>query len=108
MIDRLLTPKAAAALLAISTRQLRDLTIDGQIPFVDVGRGTKRPSRRYDPADIEAFKAARKTRAAPRIASVSGLCRRPFGVGGHDLETIRRKLVKGEPLVGNRNWRPPA
>lgn len=57
----LLTPKQAAVELGVSTAQLTRLTIDGELPSINIGRGVKRPSRRYDPADIEAFKAVRRT-----------------------------------------------
>jgi len=60
----LLTPELAAEELGISSRQLRELTYEGAIPFINVGRGD-RPSRRYDMADIEAFKAERKTTLCP-------------------------------------------
>ncbi|MAN77832.1 MAG: DNA-binding protein [Rhizobiales bacterium] len=55
----LLTPAQVRAELGISDRQLRDLTEDGAIPFINIGRG-KRRAARYDPDDIEAFKAERK------------------------------------------------
>jgi excisionase family DNA binding protein len=55
----LLTPEQAASELGISDRQLRDLSSDGAIPFINVGRGN-RPARRYEPSDIEAFKAERR------------------------------------------------
>ncbi|ASR12116.1 hypothetical protein CHY08_34215 (plasmid) [Rhizobium leguminosarum bv. viciae] len=80
MLMPLLTPERAAEELGISGRQLRDLTADGKIPFIDVGRGG-RPARRYDPTDIEAFKAERRTISCPsssapaprRTATTSGL-----------------------------------
>jgi hypothetical protein len=56
----LLTPRQAAAELAISTRQLRDLSLDGDITFINVGRGD-RPARRYEMSDLEVFKAERRT-----------------------------------------------
>nr|DAF66318.1 MAG TPA: helix-turn-helix domain protein [Caudoviricetes sp.] len=56
----LLTMKQAAEALAISVRHLINLSEDGEIPFVNVGRGTRK-IRRYDPVDIEAFKNQRKT-----------------------------------------------
>lgn len=56
----LLTMKQAAEALAISVRHLINLSEDGAIPYVNVGRGTRK-IRRYDPADIEAFKNQRKT-----------------------------------------------
>ncbi|GHC79649.1 hypothetical protein GCM10010136_32390 [Limoniibacter endophyticus] len=55
----LLTPDQAAEALSISTRHLLHLTDDGALPFINIGRGA-RTIRRYEPADIEAFKNLRK------------------------------------------------
>ncbi|MPR61293.1 helix-turn-helix domain-containing protein [Ochrobactrum intermedium] len=55
----LLTPEQAAEALSISHRQLIYLTDDGELPFINIGRGARK-IRRYDPADIEAFKNQRK------------------------------------------------
>lgn len=63
----LMTPEEAAAALGISGRQLRDLTADGAIPYIDIGRG-KREARRYEPSDIEAFKSERRKTACPSIS----------------------------------------
>jgi len=57
----LLTPEQAASELAISTRQLRDLTVSGEIRYINIGNGSVRETRRYDPADIEDFKNRRKS-----------------------------------------------
>lgn len=46
----LLTPKAAAATLAISARKLWSLTASGDMPCVRIGR-----SVRYDAADLAEF-----------------------------------------------------
>ena len=46
-IPPLLTPKEAAAALAVSERTLWQLKTDGEIPHVSIGR-----SVRYDPADL--------------------------------------------------------
>ncbi|NVP54494.1 helix-turn-helix domain-containing protein [Rhizobium sp. DBTS2] len=51
----LLTPQVAAERLGISTRQLRDLTDEGQLRWINIGLGRKRPTRRYTEADLEAF-----------------------------------------------------
>ncbi|TFF20782.1 DNA-binding protein [Jiella endophytica] len=59
----LLKPSEAARRLAICEDHLRELTNDGLIPYVNVGRGRKREHRRYDPADVEAYKEARKCRS---------------------------------------------
>ncbi len=69
----LLTPESAASRLGISTRQLRDLTADGQLRWINIGLGKKRPTRRYTPADLEAFieeraakcRSIRKTEETP-------------------------------------------
>ncbi|MBA8843981.1 hypothetical protein FHW02_002033 [Ochrobactrum sp. RH1CCR137] len=57
----LLTPEQAASELAISTRQLRDLTVSGEIRYINIGNGSARETRRYEPADIEDFKNRRRS-----------------------------------------------
>ncbi|MCB5203263.1 helix-turn-helix domain-containing protein [Neorhizobium sp. T786] len=52
----LLTPAEAAGQLRISERQLRDLTDDGLLRWINVGRGKKRAARRYAQQDIDEFK----------------------------------------------------
>ena len=54
-IPSLLTPKAAAAALAISPRKLWALTASGDVPCVRIGR-----SVRYDSVDLAAFIGAAK------------------------------------------------
>jgi len=66
----LLTPEQAAEALSISVRHLLYLTKDGEIPFVNVGRGL-RMIRRYDQADIQAFIESRKGTETPREATAS-------------------------------------
>jgi hypothetical protein len=59
----LLTPRAAAAFLAVSIDTLNAIVARGDLPFVEVGAGDKRPRRRFDPADIEAYVGERKCRS---------------------------------------------
>lgn len=59
----LLTPDQAASELGISDTQLRALTKAGAIRYVNIGLGTKRETRRYDPEDLAAFREARKCRS---------------------------------------------
>jgi excisionase family DNA binding protein len=68
---QLLTPAEAAKLLAISDRQLRELSAHGDIPFVNIGLGLKRETRRYRPDDIKAFIEARTKTAFPQPVSVT-------------------------------------
>lgn len=76
---RLLTPAQVAEELCISDRQLRKLTAKGDMPFIDIGTG-KRSAPRFDPSDVQAFKAERRRLLSPsskgparkRTASTSG------------------------------------
>ena len=90
----LLTPKQAAGLLTISERQLRDLTDDGAIGFVNIGLGSKRPTRRYEPAEIERFIGDRRTVKAPaalyRPSRASGARLAPQGANA--LEELQALL----------------
>jgi hypothetical protein len=63
----LLTPDEAAKELGISGKQLRELSAHGDLPFINVGLGA-RPARRYEPSDIEAFKAERRTISCPSLS----------------------------------------
>ena len=56
-LPKLLKPKEAAAVLAISERTLWTLTDDGVIPSVRIGR-----SVRYDVADLRRWIGQQKTR----------------------------------------------
>lgn len=55
----LVTAKEAAVLLAISERTLWQLTSDGDVPAIRLGR-----SVRYDLADLRAFIAAKRSGGA--------------------------------------------
>lgn len=77
--DKLLYPEEAAAILAITTKQLKLLTDEGLLRWINVGLGKKRPARRYQLVDIEEFKAerARKCQSTKRTVerhtpSISG------------------------------------
>ncbi|WP_187969229.1 helix-turn-helix domain-containing protein [Aquibium microcysteis] len=59
----LLSPAEAAERLGISDRQLRALTVSGAIPYINIGLGTKREARRYDPADVKQFVESRRRQA---------------------------------------------
>ena len=69
-MQQLLTPQQAAKLLAISVKQLRDLSHEGLISFVNIGLGTKRPTRRYLPQDIDDFINRRHVRNSPAVGTV--------------------------------------
>ncbi len=60
----LLTCRQAAELLSISERTLWQLTKDGKIPVVKVGR-----SVRYDPADLRAWIAGAKSPMPQKLSA---------------------------------------
>ncbi|WP_152104144.1 MULTISPECIES: helix-turn-helix domain-containing protein [Bradyrhizobium] len=59
---RLLTGKEAAARLGITVDQLAALVHDGEISFINMGRGSKRPRRRYTEADLDDLIERRRRR----------------------------------------------
>jgi excisionase family DNA binding protein len=68
-LDRLLTVEEAAERLGTSTRFVRRLIAERRIAYVKVGRHV-----RLDPADVEAFIAARRVEVRP--SSVAAFPRR--------------------------------
>ncbi|MXN51851.1 helix-turn-helix domain-containing protein [Shinella sp. AETb1-6] len=87
----LLTPESAASRLGISTRQLRDLTDHGQLRWINIGLGKKRPTRRYTPADLEAFieERAEKCRSTRRTEETHIPTTSRYGVV--DFQAIREQ-----------------
>lgn len=67
----LLDANHAAARLNITTEQLLAHVGDGAIRYINIGRGTKRPRYRFDPADLDAFKESRSTLEQPTCPSLS-------------------------------------
>src|SRR5699024_321541 len=103
MSKPLLTPKQARDQLGISDAQLRALTDEGRIPFINVGLGEKRASRRYDPADLAAFVDARRE---TKCRSISAPAPAPSpmisNLGAVDLAEIRARR-RSEKLKNSRN-----
>lgn len=63
-MSRLLSPKEAAEYLGISGDTLAAARIAGEVPYVNIGRGDRRETPRYDPDDLDAWKVSRKKVAA--------------------------------------------
>lgn len=61
MSEALLTTAEVAKQLRISPRHLRDLTNDGLLRRINVGRGKNRSVARYTQEDIDEFKRKRAT-----------------------------------------------
>src|SRR5436190_15222911 len=66
MARDLLDSKEAARRLRITEDQLGALVQDGEISYINVGRGTKRPRRRYTEEDLAEFLERRRRREACR------------------------------------------
>lgn len=63
--EQLLDTRSAARILGVCTRQLHELKKSGQIPYVNVGAGEKKPSIRYAVSDLNEF-IDRRRRTTPR------------------------------------------
>ncbi len=59
------TPAEAAARLQISMKQLRAFVRSGELRYVNVGRGSKKPRIRFTDADLTEFIAAHTQRNNP-------------------------------------------
>src|SRR4249920_2878875 len=67
---RLLTSREAAERLHLSTDQLRAFVHDGELRYVNVGRGGKRPRMMFTESDIAEF-ITRRTRRDVGCQSIS-------------------------------------
>jgi excisionase family DNA binding protein len=76
----LLTLDEAAARLSVSVDQLKKFVADGDLNFVNLGRGKKRPRYRFNPTDLDEFVASRTKREQPTCQSFERKSRvRTFG-----------------------------
>jgi excisionase family DNA binding protein len=60
----LYTTKQAAAELQVTVRQVRGLVHDGELRYINVGRGSKKPRMRFADDDLAEFKERRRRREA--------------------------------------------
>lgn len=58
---KLYTGKETAAMLSITQAQLVEFVRHGELSYVDVGRGRLKPRRRFEPDDIDKFRASRRS-----------------------------------------------
>jgi excisionase family DNA binding protein len=59
------SPKDAARLLGVSVKTLNGFVRDGEIRYIDVGRGKKKIRRVFSDQDIDEFKERRARREVP-------------------------------------------
>jgi hypothetical protein len=67
----LLTRHQAAKVLKITPDQVSGLAQDGKLRYVNVGRGKKRPSRRYTQADLADYIEANRQRDVTPCLSIN-------------------------------------
>ncbi|MCP4284081.1 MAG: helix-turn-helix domain-containing protein [Gammaproteobacteria bacterium] len=60
-----MTPAKAAEALGISVKTLTGHVKDGELRYVNVGRGSKKPRRMFDIGDLTDFKERRTRREMP-------------------------------------------
>lgn len=90
--DQLLTPKEAAARLAITVDQLADLVMDGAIAYIAVGRGSIRPRRRYTEADLNDFIERRRQREVSLPTNIGR------GARNNSLKIGRAQRFESRPI----------
>src|ERR1700722_5885211 len=59
------SPKDAARLLGVSVKTLNGFVRDGEIRYIDIGRGKKKIRRAFSDQDIDEFKERRTRRDVP-------------------------------------------
>lgn len=70
MPKELMTPREAAEKLHVTTDQLRGFVHDGELRYVNIGRGKKRDRMMFKPIDIEEFVERRTQRkVAPCLST---------------------------------------
>lgn len=99
MTERLHTLAEAAERLRISEHMLRGLVRDGDMRFVNVGRGKIKPRIMFTDRDIDDFIAARQRRLA--CPSTSRKARRNIGTNSNvaviGFAALRAKRAAGTP-----------
>lgn len=86
----LMTPAKAATELGISGRQLRDLTADGAIPYID----GKREAGRYEPSDTAKPPASKVYDIREILAKAKAESGNGASVGLLEPTAFRRRLCR--------------
>jgi excisionase family DNA binding protein len=87
--------KQAAQKLAISEEQARGLIKDGDLRFINVGRGQKRPRMRFTEADLDELIERRRRKSEPCLSTdrknhrITSLTSKPVVIGFSALRNAR-------------------
>ena len=92
------TLKEVAIKLRISEEQARGLVQDGELQFINVGRGKKRPRMRFTEADLDDLIERRRRKNAP----CQSIARKSHRIGNTTSrsEVIGFMARRNAPLVG--------
>jgi excisionase family DNA binding protein len=84
LVPELFNLRQAAAKLGVSVDHLRAVVQDGDLAYINVGRGKKRPTLRFTQADLDDFVERRRKREVPFVS---------FKMGTTNV-TIRKRRAK--------------
>jgi hypothetical protein len=111
----LLTPKMAAADLGISTKTLTGHADDGELRYINVGRGKKKKRRMYTRADLEEFKERRAQREVRCLSTGTKRARSTTSISNskataftdlRDARTREKQKHSNLPSATARNGKP--
>ncbi|MFG1238045.1 helix-turn-helix domain-containing protein [Xanthobacter autotrophicus DSM 597] len=108
-MPRLLTMEEAAEQLGIGIKTLREHVRHGEMPFISMGRGEKRKRRMFDPADLQAFVAARREREpCPSIEPKTARCTTTISnIEVYDFTALQAaRAAEKQSASKNRSGRP--
>jgi excisionase family DNA binding protein len=99
----LLTMKEAATVLRTTVKQVWGLVHDGELTYVDTGRGKKKPRIAFDQQDLDAFIERRKRRRVCESSRTAKTTRPRSGSKGKRIVSLRdfqiserrKKLLNG-------------
>src|SRR6266404_6082613 len=112
MVDPLHSPKCTAAALGVSVKTLNGFVRDGEISYIDVGRGKKKKRRMFTDRNIEEFKERRARREVSCQSTSTKTARTTTSISGskvigftalRDARASGRLKPLSEPSATGRN-----
>ena len=101
----LLTLEYAAGYLNITTDKVTSFVQDGSLPFINVGRGSKRARYRFTKSDLDTFIEHRRQREAQRLSTNPKGRRSTRSTSGtvvSDFMGLRAAQLAGKPKPSKR------
>ena len=95
------TPEQAAEFLQCSPKQVHAHAKSGELRYVDIGRGSKRPRRRFIDADLIDFAESRRRREAPTCQSTNQRAHRTT-TSTSNCEVLDFAALQARAIAGRR------